>query len=183
MDFYSESFFIEEAKKRSLLEQRTFSAEDKKAPLSKVFDIFLSYNIANQEAIVAIYHVLCSKGLSVYLDCIVDPELKRSDTSKSTAQLLRTRLEHSRSLLYAQSPDAAHSNWMPWELGVVDGRTGKCFVMPVTKDAKPVTPKREYLSIYPYVKPGTDNVMKIFSEGSDSRSLVSDFVNYIKSIR
>ena len=88
-----------------------------------------------------------------------------------------------RKLNYAQSPDAAHSNWMPWELGVVDGRTKKCFVMPVTKDAKPVTPRREYLSIYPYVKPGIENVMKVFSEGAESRPQVTDFVNFIKSIR
>lgn len=182
MDYFSESFFIEEARKRPILEQRTFSAEDKKAPLSKVFDIFLSYNIANQVAVIAIYHVLRAKGLSVYLDCIVDPDLDRNDTTKKTAQLLRTRLEHSKSLLYAQSPSAGQSNWMPWELGVVDGHTHKCLIMPVTSDAKQVTPRREYLSLYPYVKPDSYNIMKIFSEGSEARPITTDFVQYIKGL-
>ena len=40
---------------------------------------------------------------------------------------------------------------MPWELGVVDGNTGKCMIMPVTRDAQHASPQREYLLLYPYI--------------------------------
>ena len=139
------------------------------------FDVFLSYNIKNIEAVKAIYYVLTRKGLKIYLDCIVDPQMKRDNC--------HNRLMNSKSLLYAQSPSAGQSNWMPWELGVVDGHTHKCFIMPVTADAKQVTPKREYLSLYPYVKPDLYNAMRIITDSSPlERSFSTDFVSFIKAL-
>ena len=85
---------------------------------------------------------------------------------------------NSNSLLYAQSPSAGHSNWMPWELGVVDGHMKKCYIMPVTKDAQRVTPRREYLALYPYVKLGSDGRMKIVRE-SIGGDIVVDYVNAV----
>lgn len=39
------------------------------------------------------------------------------------------RLEHSHSIIYAESPNANKSNWMPWEIGVVDGRKEISFAL------------------------------------------------------
>ena len=39
----------------------------------------------------------------------------------------------------------AASTSLSFNIGVVDGHTGYCMIMPVTKDAKPVSPRREYL--------------------------------------
>lgn len=105
--------------------------------------------------------------------------MKRSETDKQTAERIHNRLMNSNSLLYAQSPSAGHSNWMPWELGVVDGHAHKCFVMPVTKDAQQVTPRREYLALYPYVKLDMDDNMKIVRESSEG-NFVTDFVDFVK---
>lgn len=103
--------------------------------------------------------------LQVYLDCIVDVDLKRNETNKDTAKRLQKRLMSSKSLIYAQSPEAGRSNWMPWELGVVDGHTGKCMIMPVTKDAQHASPQREYLLLYPYIMPyGIEGQMRVFTE-------------------
>ena len=112
-----------------------------------------------------IYYTLSKMGLQVYLDCIVDVDLKRNETNKDTAKRLQKRLMSSKSLIYAQSPEAGRSNWMPWELGVVDGHTGKCMIMPVTKDAQHASPQREYLLLYPYIMPyGIEGQMRVFTE-------------------
>ena len=123
MDFYRESYFRDITAQTSILEQRTFSADSVHAPMDSKFDVFLSYNINDIEVVKGIYYYLKKKGVRVYLDCIVDPDMKRNETDKQTAERIHKRLMNSNSLLYAQSPNAATSNWMPWELGVVDGHT------------------------------------------------------------
>jgi len=182
MEFYSEQYFLDQARQIPIYEQREFSSRVRDSRSDAKFDVFLSYNIKNIEAVKAIYYFLTKKGVKVYLDCIVDPDIQRDNCGKPTVQRIHNRLMNSKSLLYAQSPNAGQSNWMPWELGVVDGHTHKCFIMPVTSDAKQVTPKREYLSLYPYVKPDYFNTMKIFSEGVEMRPIITDFVQYIKAL-
>ena len=180
MDFFSESYFKQAASRMGQYEQREFSARVRRdTSMTAKFDVFLSYNIADIEVVMNIFYVLSKKGLKVYLDCVVDPDMKRSETDKQTAERIHNRLMNSNSLLYAQSPSAAQSNWMPWELGVVDGHTHKCFVMPVTKDAQQVTPRREYLPLYTYVKLGADDKMMIVRE-SEGGNLDTDYVNFVK---
>lgn len=163
-----------------LFEQREFSVLARRnTSITARFDVFLSYNIADIEVVKSIFYVLSKKGLKVYLDCVVDPDMKRRETNKQTAERIHNRLMNSNSLLYAQSPSAGQSNWMPWELGVVDGHTQKCFIMPVTKDAQQVTPRREYLAIYPYVKLGADDKMKIVRESAGG-VIVTDYVDFVK---
>lgn len=180
MEFFSESYFKRAASRIELFEQRTFSAQARSnSAISTKFDVFLSYNIADIEVVKAIFYVLTKLGLKVYLDCVVDPDMKRSETDKQTAERIHHRLMNSKSLLYAQSPSAGQSNWMPWELGVVDGHTQRCFIMPVTKDAQQVTPRREYLTLYPYVKLGADGRMKIVRESAGGDYGIN-YVDYVK---
>lgn len=164
MKYFSESYFRNIANTTPLNEQRTFSEGIKGAPLDKHFDVFLSYNISDLNVVKGIYYVLSKMGLQVYLDCIVDADLQRDETDKNTAKRLQKRLINSKSLIYAQSPEAGRSNWMPWELGVVDGHTGKCMIMPVTKDAQHTSPQREYLLLYPYIMPYGEDQVKVFTE-------------------
>lgn len=181
MEFLTESYFRREASRIELFEQRTFSDRARRDTSTTArFDVFLSYNIADIEVVKNIFYVLCKQGLKVYLDCVVDSDMKRSETDKQTAERIHNRLMNSKSLLYAQSPSAGQSNWMPWELGVVDGHTGKCFIMPVTKDAQQVTPRREYLAIYPYVKLGIDGKMKIVRDSAGGY-FVTDYVGFVKN--
>lgn len=182
MDYFTEQFFLEQAKLIPLYEQKEFSRVQDSSDKA-TFDVFLSYNIKNLDAVKAIFYFLTKKGLKVYLDSIVDPDLQRNNCGKATARRIHNRLMNSNCLLYAQSPSAGQSNWMPWELGVVDGHTHKCFIMPVTADATQVTPRREYLALYPYIKPDYKNAMTIVSEGSESVHISTDFVQYVKGIR
>ncbi len=179
MKYFSESFFRGITSRIPLHEQRMFSEAVQRAPIDKQFDVFLSYNISDLNVVKGIYYALSKMGIKVYLDCIVDPDMNRSETYKETAKRLQARLRNSKSLIYAQSPEAGKSNWMPWELGFVDGHTGKCMIMPVTKDAKPVSPKREYLLLYPYIMPyGIEERMRVFTESYSN--IGEDLISYIK---
>ena len=127
-------------------QQRTFSASS-----YETFDVFLSYNINDKIVVRGIYYLLTKMGYKVYVDFIVDPQMSRSNVTKDTATCIQNRLKHSKSLIYAQSSNAAMSKWMPWELGVVDGKTNKCFIMPVQKGYENIMARQEYLLLYPVI--------------------------------
>lgn len=181
MEFLTEQYFRQMASRMPINEQRAFSDVRRGAdPRTKKYDVFLSYNIADKEVIRGIYYALTKiQHLTVYLDSICDPDLNRDSTNKESAERIHNRLVHSRSLIYAQSSNAARSNWMPWELGVVDGNTnGKCMIMPVTSDAHPVTPRREYLLLYPYVELNNLGLIKVLTDRNPySGQSIRDYIS------
>lgn len=178
MEYFSESYFRDIVGRISSYEQYLYCERVQHAHPNMEFDIFLSYNIADLNVVKGIYFMLRKMGCTVYLDCIVDPDLKRSESDKQTAERIQNRLKHSKSLLYAQSQSANQSNWMPWELGVVDGHTGKCMILPVTKEQAEINPRREYLLLYPYVKPNSQNEMRVFTESRNSYgTTIRNYIN------
>lgn len=158
--------------------QRTFSSRAR-TNLNTVFDIFISYNINDKAIIKGVYNQLTEKGFKVYVDIIVDSNLNRSNVTLETAQTIRCRLENSKSLIYAQSPSAIMSRWMPWELGVVDGHTKRCAVLPILTTRYDSYSKQEYLKLYPVIKADLNNQMQVCREenGIDRCSTVDSFVN------
>jgi len=166
MEFFSEQDFRDSTRWPSFLERNRIEIVDSNAPKGAYFDVFLSYNIADLAVVKGIYYALRKEGLKVYLDVVVDPLLNRNSTDKKTAEIIRNRLEHSKSIIYAESPNASKSNWMPWEIGVVDGKKGKCMVMLLKNSRGDVPGRREYLSLYPTVHPsGYGNGLSVFSGG------------------
>lgn len=140
-------------------EQREYSYRQS-PPTYTSFDVFLSYNIADMSVVKGIYYYLTKKGFDVYLDCIVDPYLKRENCDYNTASLIHNRLIRSKSLVYACSHNSTQSNWMPWELGVVDGNTRKCYVLPVSNGYERDFQLKEYLQLYPMLV-DEDSVLKV----------------------
>lgn len=128
-------------------------AEDvgKAASTVKAFDVFLSHSYADAAAILGLKITLENDGLSVYVDWIDDPHLNRTKVDRSTATQLRSRMASCRSFLYALSPNAATSKWMPWELGYFDGFSGKVALVPIVETVVSTFEGQEYLSRYPYV--------------------------------
>lgn len=159
--------------------QRTFSYSAGR-DINTKFDIFISYNIHDQAVICGVYNELTEMGFKVYVDFIIDPDLNRSNVTQETARRIRTRLENSKSLIYAQSPNAAMSRWMPWELGVVDGHTKRCAVLPIFANNTDIYNKQEYLKLYPVVKPNSTCHMLVFREvnGIETPVYVDSFVNH-----
>lgn len=178
MEYFTESHF--RYYRASLNEsQRTFSYTAGRDTNTK-FDIFISYNIRDKEVIRGVYNELTEMGFKVYVDFIIDPDLDRNNVNIDTAKKIRTRLENSKSLIYAQSPNAAMSRWMPWELGVVDGHTKRCAILPIFASETSNYSKQEYLKLYPVVKPNTSYHMFVYREvnGVESPVYLSTFINH-----
>lgn len=138
---------------------------------SQKFDIFLSYNIADKAVVEGIYCYLSKLGYKVYLDSIIDPSLNRNSVTKQTAEKIRKRLRNSKSLIFAASQAASLSKWMTWELGMVDGNTSKCMLLPVAQGYERVYDKQEYLKLYPVVYLSDSNTSKVVDDSGVERDL------------
>jgi len=114
------------------------------------FDVFLSHCIRDARAIEGVRQLLMRVGLTVYVDWIEDPGMGRSRVTVATAQRLRTRMQNSRSLIFATSEASPDSKWMPWELGFFDGfRSSRVAVLPLVESADETFHGQEYLRLYP----------------------------------
>ncbi|MGB3466546.1 MAG: toll/interleukin-1 receptor domain-containing protein [Cyclobacteriaceae bacterium] len=168
MPLYTEGYF------RNLYERnrRTFSESyEPKVQMreSATFDIFLSHNYLDKEVVRGIFIELSRKGFKVYVDWIIDHHLSRESVTKESAELIRTRMRNSKSLILALSENYELSKWMPWELGYVDGNTQKCALLPVTRTRNKTSFHRvEYLKLYPYIK--TDDISSLIGYGSSSNN-------------
>ena len=142
------------------------------------FDIFLSHSFLDKDEVEGLYLELTDFGFTVYIDWIIDPHLDRTNVTKESATLVRNRMKSCKSLLLAISTNATTSKWMPWELGYLDGKTNKCAIIPVSKDATiPNSYKGvEYLSLYPFIKklPTDNHVNKLWIIEEASKYVVFD---------
>jgi hypothetical protein len=128
------------------------------AARAATFNIFLSHSFLDAEEVLALKIDIEGRGFSVYVDWIQDAQLDRSKVTPATAARLRMRMRQCDGLLYAASPNAAQSKWMPWELGYFDGTKGRVAVLPVL-EADPGSAAgfrgQEYLGLYPYITKDT----------------------------
>lgn len=141
------------------------------------FDVFLCHAIRDADIVLGTKSILESKGLKVYVDWIVDPQMNRSNVTASTAHLLRKRMQSSRSLFYLYSNNSTQSRWMPWELGYFDGSNGAVAIIPVEPEGKDIDfTKEEYLGLYPKVEVVKAN---LFVNKTDDRPVpAEDKANY-----
>ena len=107
----------------------------------------------------------------MYLDYIIGPDLNRNFVTKQTAEKIRKRLRNSSSLIFAASQGASLSKWMTWELGIVDGNTSKCMLLPVAQGYERVYDKQEYLKLYPVVYLSDSNTSKVVDDSGVERDL------------
>lgn len=117
------------------------------------FDIFLCHSFPDAELALGAKRLLEQRSLSVYVDWINDPQADRSKVTPATAELLRTRMQACSSLVYAMSPTAPNSKWMPWELGYFDGLRGSSIaIMPLLQAKTDTYLGQEYLGLYPTIE-------------------------------
>lgn len=151
---------------------------NRSATTQEVFDVFLSHSINDAELVLGVSALLESRGLSVYVDWVVDSEVDRSEVSKETATLLRDRMRQSKSLLYVATENASASKWMPWELGYFDGfRTGGVAILPLLDTEDDPFPEQEYLSLYPVVD------KTIYSNTKREDTIVHEYGNRWTTLR
>ena len=122
------------------------------------FDVFLSHSSDDVKLVLGVMSLLQEQGLKVYVDWVVDSLLERNLVNRNTANILRNRMKQSHSLIYLATSNAAHSKWMPWELGFFDGfKTEKIAVLPIVDSANEAFEGQEYLSLYPLVSKDVKN--------------------------
>ncbi len=119
----------------------------------KTYDVFLSHSKRDEIVILQLYNQLQNLGLTVYVDWINDPLLNRSEVTPATANLLRERIQTSKSLFLAHSSNSSMSSWVQWELGYGDGvKGGKVAILPIEEEyATSNFHRQEYLGLYPYI--------------------------------
>ncbi|MEE3349595.1 MAG: toll/interleukin-1 receptor domain-containing protein [Candidatus Gastranaerophilaceae bacterium] len=118
------------------------------------FDIFLSHSYADKDYIGELKRILEEVyGYTVYVDWITDGyKLDRNNVSKETADLIKTRMKQSNSMIFATSSNSPNSKWMPWELGYFDSFSqGKIAILPITENSNDSFEGQEYLALYPYI--------------------------------
>jgi len=131
---------------------------------SGTYNFFLSHSFKDADVIRGLRSQILEMGFSVYVDWVEDTQLDRSRVTKRTADLLRDRMKRCKSLLYASSPSAPSSLWMPWETGYFDAYEGRVAILPVfeTVPHNDQYKGQEYLGLYPYiVKAVSDRTKKI----------------------
>jgi hypothetical protein len=124
-----------------------------RAEVTQTFDIFLSHYSEDATIIAGVKALMEADGLRVYVDWVDDPQLDRTRVTAANARTLRTRMDHSRHLVYASSRTSSSSRWMPWELGYFDGhRTGHISILPIVEPAQPNFAGVEFLGLYPVLE-------------------------------
>jgi hypothetical protein len=117
------------------------------------FDVFLSHSRLDADVIAGVKVLLERRGMTVYVDWIDDPQLDRSRVTPQTADVLRMRMQHSKSLIFATSESSPSSKWMPWELGYFDGsKPGHIAILPLVQSAGSTFVGQEYLGLYPLIE-------------------------------
>lgn len=148
---------------------------------SDEYDVFLSHRYADKEAVAGLALMLRDDyDLNVYVDWQCD-NLNRKDVDRNTAKIIRDRIVQSKSLLYVISDSSMDSNWMPWEVGLMDGLKGRVAVCPLLVSSDNASAiGLEYLSLYPYIsneKTDKGNEMLWINETKSKYCTLKDWIN------
>lgn len=125
------------------------------------YDIFLSQTIRDAEIVFGVYDLLTEKGYVVFCDWIAAPNTDRSKVTPTNAQIIRSVMGVSDTLLFLDTEQADQSLWMCWELGWFDGENGHVAILPVLPDDNRYYRGREFLGLYPYVEIDEHGALKI----------------------
>jgi hypothetical protein len=110
---------------------------------------FLSHSTKDQYFLPYVIRILENHGADVYVDK-KDPALPPF-TDRSTAKILRDRIQQSRKLVILATENSKKSSWVPWELGLADGykNPSNVAIFPaIDDDGKMAWTNSEYIGIY-----------------------------------
>jgi hypothetical protein len=110
---------------------------------------FLSHSTKDEKLVIGAISLLNIHGASVYVDK-KDPALPPY-TNKETASTLRTRIGQAGKFVLLASTNSQESKWVPWELGLADGRKSmsQIALFPVVDSVHETSwTSSEYLGLY-----------------------------------
>lgn len=121
-------------------------------------DIFLSHKMEDAVLIDALKNELSTLGFNAYVDWTDNDAPSRESITPETAEFLRKKIRTSKALFYIHSSLSKDSKWMPWEMGIKDGQSGKVAILPLSDNQTTSNSfmGSEYLGIYPYVTVDND---------------------------
>lgn len=163
MPLLTERFIRERARdfmvREGLTAERCLERASKQS-LSR-YDIFLSQTKRDAEIVLGVYAYLTSLGYKVFCDWIEMPKVDGSSVTPANAELVRTAMKLSDTMLFIDSDGAEQSRWMCWELGWFDAAKGYVAILPLASENKKYYEGREFLGLYPYVRLGIDDDLEI----------------------
>ena len=89
------------------------------------------------------------------------PIVDGSPVTPANAELVRTAMKRSDTMLFIDSDGAGQSRWMCWDLGWFDGAKGYVAILPLASEGQDYYDGREFLGLYPYVRLTGDGDMEI----------------------
>ncbi|MBW7942021.1 MAG: toll/interleukin-1 receptor domain-containing protein [Candidatus Kuenenia stuttgartiensis] len=111
--------------------------------------VFLSHSSADHESLPAVIKILENHGGRVYIDD-GDPRLS-GKVNPNTAEVLRETIGKCSKLVVLVTTNTKDSRWVPWELGLGDGKKfqSSIAIFPVVKDSLTESwHEQEYLGLY-----------------------------------
>lgn len=127
----------------------------------KVFHVFLSHSLHDQDRLLKLKVLLNSLNLTVYLDWTEDRlPLRRKLTNADTAKVIMERIKNSQSLMYGLTPASLSSAWASWELGYAHALRKKICVLKV----EDVSENPAFLDLYDQAKICGESVV-VYSNG------------------
>lgn len=152
------------------------------------FDVFLSHASEDSEIVLGVREILTRLGLKVYIDWIDDQQLDRGNVTAANAEILRRRMQQSKSLIFLTTESSVSSRWMPWELGYFDGmRSGFIGILPVVDNEGDSFTGQEYIGLYPLVEKlpliGEESRFCVIERTRKGYRFLEDFARGVTAIR
>ncbi len=130
----------------SLVESQDETFEEKVSPSR--YDIFLSHSSQDAELVLGAKLTLEDYGYSVCVDWGGD---SRTDISKETVEVLRSRMDCCKILLYITTASKDDSVRLPWVCAYMDGKKNRAGILPLSDTEIESFAGMGLLGLYPYV--------------------------------
>ena len=138
--------------------------------------MFLSHSHKDKELAKGLKNHLSSFGVNIYID-IEDSDMPGS-TSRETAERIKGVISSLHYFLILATRNAMDSKWVPWEIGVADGKKpyDKILVVPVV-DPTGKFHGSEYLQLYKRIDTASDGNSIIFEPNKSSGIYVKNWLS------
>ncbi|MSM38680.1 MAG: TIR domain-containing protein [Geobacter sp.] len=137
--------------------------------------MFLSHSHKDKELAKGLKNHLKSFGVNIYID-IEDSDMPGS-TNRETAERIKGAITRLHYFLILATRNAMDSKWVPWEIGVADGKKphDKILVVPVI-DPTGKFHGSEYLQLYKRIDTANDGNSAIFEPNKTSGIYVKNWL-------
>ena len=122
--------------------------------------VFLSHSHEDRELAEGLKKTLGQMGINLYIDWL-DNKMP-PQTNRETAEALKNKITEMNFFMILATKTALTSRWVPWEIGIADGRKPhqQILLVPVA-DPSGEFHGSEYLRLYNYIEPDFQGI-KVF---------------------